>query len=317
MDSNDLHDGKGYLLINSPNNKTLKLVVDSLAPIETEEDVKNFPMPHNLKIMEYVDNIREFKVAEKQINDISQKTTNNITVFKNKCPFFDETLYKLYIDLDKLFPIVENANRINLEFAKDECNSKASNDILNYLVNDSELLTKKMGLTSIPSRRKHINKTNGYITEHSSVSSSLLSNYILEILARSGHRNEIAKTGSAAHSSRETKKRSLPEIPKNKKFSSSAIQEQRDITPVFLVVNSTSDNYLTSVPGFLVSHLTYFINEFEPRDKHGHPLEEKDYFYTEGDSTNLYPNKVDQFLGTNLYNEDSSFQDQHTIIAIH
>lgn len=315
LDSNDLHDGKGYLLINSPNNKTLKLVVDSLAPIETEEDVKNFPMPHNLKIMEYVDNIREFKVAEKQINDISQKTTNNITVFKNKCPFFDETLYKLYIDLDKLFPIVENANRINLEFAKDECNSKASNDILNYLVNDSELLTKKMGLTSIPSRRKHINKTNGYITEHSSVSSSLLSNYILEILARSGHRNEIAKTGSAAHSSRETKKRSLPEIPKNKKFSSSAIQEQRDITPVFLVVNSTSDNYLTSVPGFLVSHLTYFINEFEPRDKHGHPLEEKDYFYTEGDSTNLYPNKVDQFLGTNLYNEDSSFQDQHTIIA--
>ena len=82
-----------------------------------------------------------------------------------------------------------------------------------------------------------------------------------------------------------------------------------------MVVNSTSDNYLTSVPGFLVSHLTYFINEFEPRDKHGHPLEEKDYFYTEGDSTNLYPNKVDQFLGTNLYNEDSSFQDQHTIIA--
>ena len=127
-----------------------------------------------------------------------------------------------------------------------------------------------MGLTSIPSRRKHINKTNGYITEHSSVSSSLLSNYILEILARSGHRNEIAKTGSAAHSSRETKKRSLPEIPKNKKFSSSAIQEQRDITPVFLVVNSTSDNYLTSVPGFLVSHLTYFINEFDAKQREWH-----------------------------------------------
>lgn len=307
-------DEKKYLLINLPNNKQKKLVVNSLMQIKKQKDIKDFPMQHNAKIMEYLDNILEFQEAEKQVHLLHKKVSDNISLFKNKCPFFEETLYKLYIDLDKLFPIVEKANKNNLEFAKDEANSKASNDILNYLINDSELLTKHMGLKSISERRKHMNKSNGYITEHSTVTSNLLNNYILEILARSGHRNEIAKTGSAAHSSRETKKRNLPQIPENNTFPISTIKEQRRITPVFLVASSIEGDYTVYSPGFLTSHISYFVNEFEPRDKHGAPIE-KDYFFTKNDKPLLRPNTVDQFLGTNLYNEPNGFKDQHTVIS--
>ena len=116
-----------------------------------------------------------------------------------------------FIDIAK--KAMENTIKTQTEYyndLNDSCQREVAKEIMNYLVTQSTIFSTKYGITDIQNRRKHHNKDNGYIAEHSTIISSFLPDWCAEIQTKSEYRDLLAKTGTAAHAKRAGKKRLIP-----------------------------------------------------------------------------------------------------------